>query len=206
MSAIEVEARALLTPLQRTTILDYMYSLGPVAEVSRVMVDFSGEARTRTVTLRANDKQLELVAKSGDLGSSARHEAVMPLTGNASLEAALSYLHIMGYTNGMVSLRRIFTVQKDGLEYALKDVLNADTMERASCLLEVEALDVGPGGEKAAGERVRHELLDQNLEPLGVKGWEQWVHQVYAAHDKPFVYSPEAAAALTESLMSLGYL
>src|SRR5687767_12224150 len=116
MSDIEVEARTLLTPGQREEMLAYMHTLGEVQEIERVMIDFSGENRKRTIALRVNSGRQQLVAKTGGLTDTVRQEARISIDPADSLEQTLNCLAIMGYTHGMLSLRRMFVVKAERLE------------------------------------------------------------------------------------------
>jgi hypothetical protein len=196
---IEVESRVLLSSEQRDDMLSFMSTLGEVKTISRVMVDFSGKDRSRTVVLRVNNGTLELVAKTGKLSDVVRHEAQLWLSSSVSLENALHWLAIMGYTEAMVSLRKMFVVRTKELEYSLRDVLAQD-LRRASTLLEVEVLNVKNGTEQAAVAKVNNALRVHGLIPLSAKEWEGWVKRTYDEVDQPFKYSPEAVKALSTSL------
>ncbi|HSW66294.1 MAG TPA: hypothetical protein VLI54_04130 [Bacillota bacterium] len=202
MSTIEVEARALLLPEQRTAMLAYMHTLGPVQETNRVMFDFSGEDRSRTVTLRLNNGRQELVAKTGKLTDGVRREAKVLLNAKNTLEQALSYLAIMGHTAGMLSLRKVYAVKADGLEYSMRDILRGGSLERASTLLEIEALNVAEGQEQAASQKVHGAFEAQGLSPLSGPQWEQWVRDTYQNVDQSFENTPESVQQVVQALGS----
>jgi hypothetical protein len=67
MPNIEIEARTVLSLPERESILAYMDTLGEIKKIRRVMIDFSGIDRTRTVVLRVNNGQQSLVTKTGVL-------------------------------------------------------------------------------------------------------------------------------------------
>lgn len=200
--SIEIESRSLPTARQREELLQYMHSLGPVQKVQRIMIDFSGNNRERTVTLRSNNGKQELVVKSGTLTDEIRQEAILTLDPETSLETSLQYLALMGYTEAMVSLRTMFIVATDQFEFSLRDVISPDTQTVASTLLEVEARQVIPGDEDAAAKAVHQTMKEHSLEPLDKAGWEAWVHDIYEHVDRPFHYSPDNAHTLAEQLAS----
>ncbi|HEY2004621.1 MAG TPA: hypothetical protein VGH44_05920 [Candidatus Saccharimonadia bacterium] len=196
MSKIEIEARAILSAAQRNATLDRMQALGSVQKITRVMIDFSGEDRHRTVTLRINDGLQELVAKSGGLADNARQEVLLHLVPESSLEASLHYFALMGYTDAMISLRRMYVVQSDEFEYSLRDVLSLSDYSRISTLFDLEALKVPAGSEDKVMRKVDHELKAWGLEPLNKAGWKNWVREIYDHVDKPFSYSLQSASDL----------
>jgi len=200
MSDIEVEARALLSPAQRESMLDYMRTLGEVQEISRVMIDFSGEDRERTVALRVNNGRQQLIAKTGSLTDTVRTEAMVPVEAQNSLEQTLNYLAVMGYSQGMLSLRHMFVVKTGELEYSVRDVLAHNTLERVSTLLDIEALNVAEGDEQAAKQRVYVAFAAHELSPLSEIEWTQWVRETYEQVDRPFENSPGSARSLASSL------
>jgi len=202
---IEVEARTVLSRQQRDDMLAYMRTLGPLHEIDRVMMDFSGHDRTRTVMLRVNNGVQELVAKTGALADDVRHEASLKFAPESTFGEALSYLNIMGYSQALVFLRKMFVVTS-GVEYSLRDILAPDTKLRMSTLLEIEARSVQAGQEAAAREQVHKVLVTHNLTALDKPGWEHWVADTHRQSSILFEYSPENAAALAESLTKSGFL
>jgi hypothetical protein len=196
---IEVEGRALLSTEQRDRMLVFMKTLGEIKTISRAMVDFSGMNRTRTVVLRMNNGALELVAKTGKLSDTVRNEVQLSLSPNTPLEYALHWLAIMGYTEAMVSLRKLYVVRNGELEYSLRDILTRD-FRRASTLLEVEVVNVKDGAEQAAVTKANSTLQSHSLISLGTEEWEGWVKKTYDEVDQPFTYSHEMAKTLAISL------
>jgi hypothetical protein len=196
MSHIEVEARALLSSDQREKMLAYMHMLGEVSTVKRVMIDYSGANRERTVVLRINNGAQSLVAKTGKLADTVRQEAEVIIASEQSLEDTLSYLAIIGHTQAMISMRTLFVIRHEGLEYSVRDVLDQDTLERVSTLLDIEAMDTQKGSEAAAQHAVEEAFAKHDLSPLSATEWEQWVDDTYKQVDRTFVYSPEQARSL----------
>jgi hypothetical protein len=206
MPNIEIEDRALLSPIQRDKMLDYMQTLGVVKEIRRVMIDFSGENRIRTITLRINNGVQELVVKSGGLSDERRQEAQLELAAHVSLGQTLSYFAIMGYTDAMVSQRSMFVAKTEKIEYSLRDVLAYDTGSRVSTLLEIEARNVVAGEEQAAGATVQQAFEAHDITPLTHLEWEQWVKETYDHVDHRFQYTPENARAIAASLVKSAQL
>jgi len=200
MSNIEVERRAILSPEQRSAMLDYMHTLGDVKESHRVMIDFSGENRMRTVAIRLDDGRQLLVAKTGGLADTVRRETKIETTADTPLAQTLSYLAILGYQKGMLSLRHKFDVKTPDLKYSIRDVLTHDTLEPVSTLLDIEARHVTPGSEDFAKQKVLDAFAARNLTPLSELEWTEWVKKIYEEVDRPFENTPESAQALTESL------
>ena len=201
MSNIEIEARALLSLEKREEMLGYMHTLGEVKKINRVMIDFSGENRQRTVVLRIDNGQQQLIAKTGSLSDMVRREAQITVGPTNSLEQTLGYLEIMGYTHAMLSLRSMFVVKAERVEYSMRDVLHHDTHERVSTLIEIEALTVAEGAEEVASQEIHAALVAHDLLPLGKTDWEQWVKETYEKVDRPFGNSHENAKTLTASLI-----
>jgi hypothetical protein len=200
MSNIELERRAVLSSEQRHAVLNRMRTLGDIIESRRVIVDFSGENRERTVALQIDDGQQVLVAKTGKLTDTARIEAKVETAADTPLVQTLSYLAILGYQEGMLSVRHKFDVQTPDLKYSVRDVLAQDTMERTYTLFEIEARNVTSENAGAAEQKVLDAFAIQSITPMENAEWSQWVRDVHERVDRPFHYSPENAQALLESL------
>jgi hypothetical protein len=200
MSNIEVEARALLSLDQRQEVLAYMQNLGQLQEIARVSIDFSGENRTHSIALRVNDGRRELVAKTGGLADSVRREAPIKIDPQTTVEQALSCLAIMGHTQAMVSLRRMFVVRTNTLEYSVRDVLDQTSHQRVATLLDIEALNVAAGAEETAITKVYAACNALHLTPLTKQAWKAWVAEIYQNVDVPFENNPTNAAALVRSI------
>lgn len=203
MSNIEVELRSLLSSAERDRVLKRMQEMGSVLQIIRVMVDYSGENRVRTVTLRINNGVRELVAKSGGLADNARQEAVIPLGADVPIEECLRYLYLMGYSDAMVSLRGMYVIKTPEFEYSVRDVLGLGTKDVYSTLFDLEVMN--SSGETQAEDLARadRELRSLGLIPLDADGWTAWVHDVYERVDKRFHYSEVSARKLASLLREL---
>jgi hypothetical protein len=96
----------------------------------------------------------------------------------------------MGYTQGMLSLREMFVVRTEQLEYSVRNVLRLDNLECVSTLLDVEALGVEPDGEQLAQQLISEELSRHKITALLPAEWERWVRDTYEKVDLPFENSP----------------
>jgi hypothetical protein len=205
-SAIEVERRALLTAERRETFLGYLHNLGPVSEIGRVMIDYSEESRTRTVMIRINNGQQEIVTKTGSLTDDVRQEVLSPLPTDMPLEQTLTMMASKGYILAKVSRREMHVLQTGGLEYSVRDVISGSTGSRTSTLLEIEATQVAPGDEQSALAKINQAFTTHDITPMNGDEWTRWVARTHEHDDQTFMYTPEAARVLTASLASTGLL
>ncbi len=182
-------------------MLDYMANQGEVSRVARVMIDFSGEDRQRTVTLRVDNGQQKLVTKTGKLTDGVRSEAPLALSQEQPFETSLSAMNILGYDRAKVCLRRLYVAAVGPLEYSVRDVLRASDLTYMSTLLEIEARNVHEDEVAQAQANVQNAFAFHDLTPMTAAEWESWVSKTHANADMTFTYSPENATKLADNLV-----
>jgi len=175
-----------------------MYWLGGVTMTNRVMIVYERVGNSKT-TLRIDNGNQFIVTKIGDDAAAARSEHTEePKT---SLEKTLRNLADRGFTRAVVGRREMRAVKTDGVELSLRDVRRFDDPhDLVSTLFEVEALDVAPGEEVSALDRVERRMRSLRLTQLTDDEFNAWVTKTHAAADRPFEYTPEAATELAASI------
>jgi len=188
-------------------MLQHMQTLGDVKAVARVAVFYaSKDEQGRAITLRANNGAIEYVAKAGSLTADARDEETIHFSG-ITFDGALAFAAWRGHTRGSLALRRMFVTETPQFEYSLRDVVHPSGV-RASTLFELEAskayvTEVGPA---AAMEATQNELIALGHTPLGAADWTEWVSIIKTHVDRPFAFTPLAAAAIRADLTENNFL
>jgi hypothetical protein len=207
MTNIELERRALLDNRQRDNMLKFMNSIGEIKQVKRIMIDFSGENRSRTVMIRVNNDKIEIVAKSGALADTVRVEANLQLRTETTLEEALNYMAVMGYEQADVFIRHMHIVNDGELEFSVRDVFDPRTGNHTSTLFDLEAIQIQSEEQiDEMGKKLMETFRKHNLEVLSPEKWTKWAnenHQKYSLH---FQYSEQNIEKLIEIISSINYL
>jgi hypothetical protein len=165
---------------------------------NRIMVVYerSGDFQA---TLRIDNGEQKLVTKKGGTADAVRQGRTDVL--KTPLEQTLKNLADRGFVRAIVGRHEMRAVETDGVELSLRDIKKFDDPKvLVSTLVEVEALNVEDGHEAAALRLVDGRMKGCWLKPLSDQEFKTWVRETHAAADRPFEYSPEAAAALATSI------
>lgn len=195
MSHTEVERRTVLNdPLERDRICNIMHWMRGMTMTDRVMLVYERNGDSKT-TLRIDNGRQYVVTKTGADAAAARPEQTREVS--TPLEQTLGDLAELGFVKGVIGRRKIRAVRSDGVEFSLRDVVKFGESEvRVSTLFEAEALNVEVGQEAAALDRVERRMRGIHLTPMSDAAFDAWVQAMHATADRPFEYSPEAAAEL----------
>ena len=199
---VEIEERALLQPPERDRVLQYMHSVGNVAEVLLTVIHYTTDQDT--VEIRVENGVVSEIHKSRNTQPQTIEESAEL---HEPLEAVLKRMADDGYTHANISLRHKYEVTYRGLIYSLRDILYYDDpdMRDSLSLFELEQ-DIFDGHDERSRTRIHQALRRLNIQPLTKTNFQQWVDDVYQTIDGHFEYSEQAAFALREKLRNIDFL
>lgn len=160
--------------------------------VRRLLMDFSGslEDRSRTVMVRSNNGQVELVVKTGGIADTQRSEGT--IKSSSSLEEVLNAVAMLGFIEASYGLREMLECEIDGMEYSIRKIIDIENPAKVLGInFEVELMREG------SKQELRDFLEGVGLSPLDKDQTKSLFRRLHEEANKDYVHSEQAAKELS---------
>lgn len=187
---IEIEIRGRLSESQYQDLIYFLETNGKkIEEKERVLIDYSTflpggvEDRKTDIRLRCTNGKPEIIIKTGAWGGTDQRQELSCFAKNGDFDKLVSIFNALGYSKGMLCVRKSKVYMYQDIEFALVEVPNHSYY--------FEAEKMAHPDENA--EQITQEILSVcqklNLNPWTQKQFFDYIHELNAQVNEVFDYT-----------------